>query len=273
MAELLEIESARGNRTYWADLWKYRELLFFLAWRDILIRYKQAVLGVGWAVIRPLLTMVILTEVFGRVAHLSSRGEPYPLLVFCAMIPWQFFSTVLGDTGASLVTNAQMVTKVYFPRLIIPASAVLVAFVDMLVSLVLLVIMMIWYHVVPTWRFLALPAFSLLVFGLAFGAGAMLSALMVRYRDVRFIVPFIVQLGLYVSPVGFMSDLVSAKWRTLYALNPMVAVIDGFRWSIMGAAMPISVTSTVIGVLVAALIIVTGISYFRREEDVMADRI
>lgn len=267
----LVLEPGRIERQYWRDLWNYRELFLFLAWRDILVRYKQTVVGVAWGVIRPLLTMLILTFVFGRVAKMPSAGVPYPLLVFCGMLPWQFFSGALSDSGSSLVHNASMVSKIYFPRIVMPASSVITSLVDFFVSAGLMVLVMAWYRFMPGPGVLLLPLFVVLALAAAFGAGLWISALMVRYRDFRFIVPFVVQFGLYVSPVGFISGVVPAQWRLAYSLNPMVGVIDGFRWAILGGEHAIYWPGFWLSSAVVALIIVTGLRYFRRTERTFAD--
>ena len=234
----LVIEAGRTERHYWRDLWLYRELFFFLAWRDILVRYKQTVIGIVWALGRPLITMLVFTLVFSKLAKLPSDGVPYPILVFAALLPWQFFSSAFSGAGDSLISNAGMISKVYFPRLVIPASAVIVSFVDFLISVVILVGLMIWYGFAPNLRMLTLPLFIFVAFAAAMGAGLWIAALNVKYRDFRIIVPFVVQFGLYISPVGFSSNIVPEKWRLLYSLNPMVGVIDGFRWAILGRQYP-----------------------------------
>jgi lipopolysaccharide transport system permease protein len=270
--EQLIIEAGRAERNYWRDLWRYRELFYFLAWRDILVRYKQTVIGVAWAVIRPFLTMIVFTVVFGKIAKLPSpAGIPYPLLVFAAMLPWQFFSTAMSESSNSLVSNANLVSKIYFPRLIVPASSVITSFVDFLITFGLMVAMMGWYQFMPDWRVVALPMFMALAFVAAFGVGLWLCALNVEYRDFRYIVPFIVQFGLYVSPVGFSSAIVPERWQVLYSLNPMVGVIEGFRWSLLGggAAFPLSAFS--ISAFVSVVLCATGIWYFRRTERTFAD--
>jgi lipopolysaccharide transport system permease protein len=266
----ITIEAGRAERQYWRDLWSYRELFYFLAWRDILVRYKQTVIGVSWAVIRPVLTMLVLTFVFNKLAGMKSGDIPYPILVFCGMLPWQFFATAFAESGNSLVSNSSMVSKVYFPRLVVPFSSVITSFVDFLISAVIMVLMMVYYSYLPGPEVFALPLFVILAFLTAFGGGLWISALMVRYRDFRFIVPFIVQFGLYVSPVGFSSGVVPDQWRLLYSLNPMVGVIDGFRWAILGEKnlyWP-GLAVSIVGVF---LIIITGIWYFRRTERTFAD--
>ena len=230
----LIIEAGKSEKHYFKDLWRYRELFYFLSWRDILVRYKQTVIGVAWSIIRPVLTMIVFTIVFGRLAKLPSTDAPYPILVFTALLPWQFFSNALADSSNSLIANANMVSKIYFPRIIMPASSIIVALVDFIISFLLLGIVMAWYRYVPSWKIIFMPLFLLLALILSLGVGFLLSALNVKYRDFRYIVPFIIQFGLYVSPVGFSSGIVPDKWRLLYSINPMVGVIDGFRWSIIG---------------------------------------
>jgi lipopolysaccharide transport system permease protein len=267
----ITIERGRASRQYWTDIWRYRELLYFLAWRDILVRYKQTVVGVAWSVLRPLLTMVVLTIVFGKLAKLPSGGVPYPILVFCGMLPWQFFASALSESGNSLVGNANLISKIYFPRLIIPASSVITSLVEFLISASFLVLLMIWYQFAPGPAVFLLPLFITLAFATAFGTGLWISALMVRYRDFRFIVPFVVQFGLYISPVGFSSEVVPDRWRFLYSLNPMVGVIDGFRWAILGRQQDIYWPGFALSTAVVVLVIVTGIWYFRKTERTFAD--
>ncbi len=268
----LWIEAGRTEKNYWRDLWRYRELFYFLAWRDILVRYKQTVIGVAWALIRPFLTMLIFTFVFNRIARLSAPGAvPYALLVFAAMLPWQFFATALGESSNSLISNANLISKVYFPRLIVPAGSVITSFVDFLIMLVLMAGMMVWYGFAPDWRLLTLPLFIVLAFGCAFGAGLWLCALNVKYRDFRYIVPFIVQFGLYVSPVGFSSAVVPERWRLIYALNPMVGVIDGFRWALLRGQSPLATATLAISVLITITLCLTGVRYFRQVEKTFAD--
>ena len=267
----LTINAGETERQYWRDLWKYRELFYFLAWRDILVRYKQTVVGVAWSLIRPLLTMLILTVVFGKFGKMPSGGVPYALLVFCGMLPWQFFSIALSESGNSLVGNSNLISKVYFPRLVVPASSVITSFVDFLISGVFLALLLVWFQYVPSPRIVLLPIFVLLAFTASFGVGLWIAALMVKYRDFKFIVPFIVQFGLYISPVGFLSDVVPQDWRMLYSLNPMVGVIDGFRWCILGGQHDIDVPAILLSVGVTLVVLVTGIGYFRRTERDFAD--
>jgi lipopolysaccharide transport system permease protein len=271
MQQELVIEAGRTEREYWKDLWRYRELFYFLAWRDILVRYKQTVIGVAWSVIRPVLTMIVLTVVFGRVANLPSGGVPYPILVFCGMLPWQFFAAALAESGNSLVGNSNMISKVYFPRLIVPASSVITSFVDFLISAALLALLMTGYRFVPGPGVLLLPLLVALAFAAAFGAGLWISALMVRYRDFRFIVPFVVQFGLYISPVGFSSGVIPERWRLLYSLNPMVGVIDGFRWAILGGEHTIYWPGFLLSTAIVFLVMGSGLWYFRKTERTFAD--
>jgi lipopolysaccharide transport system permease protein len=268
----LVIEPGRTEKNYWRDLWRYRELFYFLAWRDILVRYKQTVIGIAWAVIRPFLTMVVFTIVFSRIAKLPAPNSvPYSLLVMAAMLPWQFFSTALSESSNSLIGNANLISKVYFPRLVVPAGAVITSFVDFLITLGMMAALMLWYGFLPDWHLLLSPLFILLAFGCAFGAGLWLCALNVEYRDFRYIVPFIVQFGLYISPVGFSSAIVPEKWKLLYALNPMVGVIDGFRWSLLRGQVPLSLSSLLSSISITLALCVTGVWYFRRTEKTFAD--
>lgn len=271
--QTLVIEAGRSEHHYWSDLWRYRELFFFLAWRDILVRYKQTVIGFAWALLRPFLTMLVFTLVFGKLAKLPSEGVPYPILVFAALLPWQFFSNAFTEAGNSLIANANMISKVYFPRLVIPASAVIVSFVDFLISGVILVGLMFWYGFMPDWRMLTLPLFIFVAFAAAMGAGLWIAALNVKYRDFRYIIPFVVQFGLYVSPVGFSSTIVPEKWRLLYSLNPMVGVIDGFRWAILGGNTQLYWPGFLLSLVLVTLLLITGIFYFRKTERGFADLI
>ena len=267
----LIIEAGRTEKQYWQDLWRYRELFYFLAWRDILVRYKQTAFGIVWALIRPFLTMVVFTVVFGQLAKLPSEGAPYPILVFSAMLPWQFFSNSLSECSNSLIGNANLLSKVYFPRLVVPTSAVVVSFVDFMISGIILLALMAWYNFVPTWRILTLPLFIGVAFAASMGAGLWLASLNVQYRDFRFIVPFIVHFGLYISPVGFSSTIVPEKWRFLYSLNPMVGVIDGFRWAILGGNSQLYLPGFILSMALVVLLLVSGIWYFRKMERTFAD--
>jgi lipopolysaccharide transport system permease protein len=267
----LIIEAGRTEGQYWKDIWSYRGLFYFLAWRDILVRYKQTVIGIAWAVIRPFLTMIVFTIIFGKLAKFPSEGVPYPILVFAAMLPWQFFSNSLSEASNSLIGNVNLISKVYFPRLIIPASSIITSFVDFLISGAILVILMVWYQFIPGWRLITLPLFIAIAFAASMGAGLWLTALNVKYRDFRYIVPFIVQFGLYISPVGFSSTVVPEKWRLLYSINPMVGVIDGFRWAILGGDVKIFWPGFLISLALVGIIFLTGIWYFRKTEKTFAD--
>jgi lipopolysaccharide transport system permease protein len=267
---LTEIEAGRIGRQYWKDLWRYRELFFFLAWRDIAVRYKQTAIGVAWSVLRPLAPMFVFTLVFGKLAQLPSPGAPYALLVFAGLLPWQFFSAALQESSNSLISNSAMISKVYFPRLVVPVSAVFVSLVDFLIAFAALLPFLWWYRVVPEWRILSLPIFVFFTFGIALGAGLWFAALNVEYRDFRYIVPFVMQFGLFVSPVGFSSAIVPERWRLLYALNPIVGVIEGFRWAILHGQ-SIDWLTQASSALWAALLLTSGIWYFRRMERHFAD--
>lgn len=272
--EPLIIEAGRTEAHYWRDLWRYRDLFYFLAWRDLLVRYKQTTIGVLWAVIRPFLTMVIFVAIFSRVAGLPSGGIPYPILVLAGMLPWQFFATALSESSSSLVTNANLITKIYFPRIILPASSVIVALVDFFITLGLLAAVMAWYQFVPSWRIVFLPAFILLALIAALGPGLLVTALNVKYRDFRYVIPFVVQFGLYVSPVGFSSTIVGDKFGStahlLYSINPMVGVIDGFRWC-LGSENQLAPLPFTLSVSLSILLLIVGVRYFRRTEKSFAD--
>jgi lipopolysaccharide transport system permease protein len=270
----LVIEPGRAELHYWRDLWRYRELFRVLAWRDISVRYKQTVIGAAWALIRPFLTMVVFTVIFGKLANLPSDGTaPYSLMVFAGMLPWSFFATAVGDASGSLVGNANLISKVYFPRLIVPIAAVMVAFVDFLISFAILAALMVWYQFMPGWQILLLPAFVSVAFITSFGIGVWITALNVKYRDFRYIVPFVLQLGLYVSPVGFSSNIIPQQWRLAYSLNPMVGVIDGFRWCILGAESQLYWPGFWLSLIVAGFFLWLGIRQFRKMEKSFADLI
>lgn len=271
---ILILAPGRAERHYWRDLWRYRELFLILAWRDIAVRYKQTVIGVAWAIVRPFLTMVIFTIVFGRFAKLATDGgAPYPIMVFAGTLPWFLFSTILSEASNSLVSNGNLIGKVYFPRIIIPTSSAVVALVDFAITLLTLIALMIWFGFVPNWRLLFLPAFALLAVLASLGPALFITALNVKYRDFRYIIPFIVQFGLYVSPVGFSSAVVPAELRFWYSLNPVVGVIDGFRWCILGGNSPIYPPSLLLCLGVTGLSLWGGIRYFRRTERTFADLI
>lgn len=267
----LIIEPGRSERNYWNDLWRFRELFFFMAWRDILVRYKQTAIGLSWSIIRPVLTMIVFTVVFGRLAKLPSEGVPYPILVYAALLPWQFFSTSFTDASASLIGNSNMLTKIYFPRLIIPVSTIIVNLVDFFISFLILIVLMMWYHFVPHWTILFVPLFLFLAFIASLSAGLYVAALNVKYRDFRYVVPFIVQIGMYISPVGFSSNIVPDKWKLLYSLNPMVGIIEGFRWSILGKESQIYLPGLFLSIGIVILILILSIRYFRKMEKTFAD--
>jgi lipopolysaccharide transport system permease protein len=274
MQDVIVIEAGRRERNYWLDLWRYRELFRVLAWRDLSVRYKQTVIGVLWALIRPVLTMLIFTIIFGQIARLPSDGTvPYPLMVLAGILPWTFFSTGLSEASNSLISNANLISKVYFPRLIVPTATVVVALVDFLISFSILVLMMGWYQFLPGWQILVLPVFVLLAFFASVGPALWIAALNVKYRDFRYVIPFIVQFGLYVSPVGFSSSVVPEQWRLLYSLNPMVGVIDGFRWCILGGQSGLYAPGLIMSTGVTAFFLWFGIRRFRMMEKSFADLI
>jgi lipopolysaccharide transport system permease protein len=266
----LIIEPGRAIRHYWRDLWRYRELLYFLAWRDIVVRYKQTVIGVAWALLRPAITMVIFV-MFRRLAGLAHTGVPDPILVFAAVLPWQLFSSALAESSSSLIGNANLITKVYFPRLIIPSAAVATSMVEFLITLALLVLIMVWYGFVPGWQLIVLPGFVIIALGLSIGVGLFLAALNVEYRDFRYIIPFILQFGLYVSPIAFRTQDVPEQWRLLYAMNPMVGIIDGFRWSILAGQTSLELPHVLMSLAMTILSLLLGVWYFRRMERGFAD--
>lgn len=272
--EIIILEPGRAEKNYWNDLWRYRELFIILAWRDISVRYKQTVIGVLWAILRPLLTMLVFTVIFGRVAKLPSDGNaPYALMVFAAMLPWSLFSTSLGEASNSLIGNSNLITKVYFPRLIIPTATVLTAFVDFFISFIILLGMMVYYQFLPGWNLLLLPIFIVLALLASLGPGLWITALNVKYRDFRYVIPFVVQFGLYISPVGFSTNVIPEKWRLLYSLNPMVGVIDGFRWCILGGESPIYWPGFALSIVIVTFFLWLGISSFRKMEKSFADLI
>lgn len=268
--ELL-IEPNAPAHHYWRDVWRCRELFCFLVWRDILLRYKQTVVGVAWSVIRPLLTMLAFTLVFGLLAKLPSEGVPYPLLVFAAMLPWNFFSNAMAEGASSLVGNANLLTKIYFPRIILPASSITVSLIDFAISLALMIMLMLCYGFLPDWRVFTLPLFLMLVVVSVAGVGLWFAALNAKYRDFKFIVPFMLQFGLYVSPVGFTSSIVPEKWRLLYSLNPMVAAIEGFRWALLRGSVDVYWPGVALSVALSTTVLLSGLKYFRKTERVLAD--
>lgn len=270
----LIIEPGLAERHYWRDLWRYRELFYVLAWRDISVRYKQTIIGLAWALIRPFLTMAVFTVVFGKVAKLPTEGAaPYALMVFAGLLPWQFFSTALSESSNSLIGNANLISKVYFPRLIVPTAAVVVSFVDFLISFAILVGLMLWYQFLPSWQILTLPLFVVMAFLASLGPGLWITSLNVKYRDFRYIIPFIIQFGLYVSPVGFSSSVVPEEWRLLYSLNPVVGVIDGFRWAVLGGESALYMPGFLLSWGLIAFFLWLGFRQFRKMEKSFADLI
>ncbi len=265
------ITPERGSLHYWREVWQYRELFWFLSQRDLLVRYKQTVIGIAWSVLRPLLTMAVFAFVFGRLARLPSEGVPYPLFVLAALIPWQMFANALTDSSASLINNSNLLTKVYFPRVIMPASALVAAFVDGAVSFVLLAALGLWYGVPPGWQLFALPLFVALGAACSFGLGLWFAALNARYRDFRYIIPFVVQISLYVSPIGFSSAIVPEQWRLLYALNPLVGIVDGFRWALLGGQTVLDWRAVAASVVVTTALLALGTRWFRATERILAD--
>jgi len=272
--ETIILEPGRAEINYWHDLWRYRELFIILAWRDVSVRYKQTIIGIIWAILRPFLTMLVFVVVFGRLAKLPSDGNaPYALMVFAAMLPWSLFSISLGEASNSLIGNEKLISKVYFPRMIIPASAVVAAFIDFLISFIILLGMMVYYRFMPGWNLFLLPVFIIFALLASLGPGLWITALNVKYRDFRYIIPFVVQFGLYISPVGFSSSIIPDKWRFIYSLNPMVGVIDGFRWSVLGGSSPLYWPGFMLSVGVIIFFLWLGIWSFRKMENSFADLI
>jgi lipopolysaccharide transport system permease protein len=270
----LVIEPGLAEKHYWRDLWRYRELFYVLAWRDVTVRYKQTIIGLVWALLQPFLTMVVFTVVFGKLAKLPTEGDaPYALLVFAGLLPWQFFASALSSSSSSLISNTNLISKVYFPRLIVPTAAVVVSFIDFLISFIILVLMMLWYQYLPGWQILTLPLFVLMAFLASLGPGLWITSLNVKYRDFRYVIPFIVSMGLYVSPVGFSSSVIPEQWRLLYSLNPVVGVIDGFRWAILGGEVTLYWPGFILSWGVIAFFLWLGIQQFRRTEKSFADLI
>jgi len=271
---VIVLEAGGAERNYWSDLWHYRELFAILAWRDVSVRYKQTVIGVAWAMIRPFLTMVVFTIIFSHIAKLPSDGTaPYPIMVFVGLLPWFLFSSILSEASASLIGNANLISKVYFPRLVIPLASAAVALVDFLVNLAMLAVLMLSYGVIPGLRTLLLPIFVVLAVLASLGPALWITALNVKYRDFRYIVPFIVQFGLYITPVGFSSAVIPDKWRFWYSLNPVVGVIDGFRWCLLGGQSQFYAPGFFVSLLVVAFFLWFGIRYFRATERTFADMV
>ncbi len=270
----LVLEAGRAEQHYWRDLWRYRDLFLILAWRDVSVRYKQTLIGVAWAVLRPFLTMVVFTVVFGKLAKLPTEGNaPYALLVFAGMLPWTLFSSALTGAADSMIASSQLVGKVYFPRMIIPVATVVTALIDFVISLSILAAVMAWYRFAPGWPILLLPAFVVLALLASIGPGLWIAALNMKYRDFRYLIPFLVQIGLYICPVGFSSSVIPAEYRLLYSLNPLVGIIDGFRWSILGGESPLYLPGFVLSLVVVAFFLWLGISRFRATERSFADLI
>jgi lipopolysaccharide transport system permease protein len=267
----LIIGAGRTKGQYWKDLWRYRGLFYYLAWRDILVRYKQTAIGVAWALIRPFVTMIVFTLLFGRLAKLPSEGVPYPVLVFAGLLPWQLFANSLTECSNSMLKNSSMISKIYFPRLIAPLSAVLTSLVDFFISVLMLAGLMAWFGVAPDWRILTFPLFIVIALVSAIGAGLWFGAMNVRYRDFQQVVPFIIQFGLFASPVAYSIRIIPEQWRLAYSLNPMVGVIDGFRWAILGSESMVYWPGLLLSLLVAVLLFSSGIWYFRRTEQSFAD--
>jgi lipopolysaccharide transport system permease protein len=266
----LVIEPGRTVKNYWRDLWQYRELMYFLAWRDIAVRYKQTMIGAAWVLLRPALTMVVFVA-FRRMAGFPRGSIPDPVLVSAAVLPWQFFSSAVSESANSVVGSANLIAKVYFPRIIIPLAATVTSFVDFLITLGLLAALMLWYDVIPGWQIVTMPLFMLLAFGLALGLGLFLATLNVEYRDFRFIVPFIIQLGFFVTPIAFATSDVPERWRLLFVLNPMAGVIDGIRWSLFGGKVSLDWQLVVASVVMCGGLVYLGVWYFRRMERGFAD--
>ena len=265
------IEPRKKLKHYWKELWLYRELFFFLSWKELLVQYKQSIIGIAWAVIQPVMTMIVFTLIFGRVAKLPSDGVPYPILVYSATLPWQFFASSLQNSSNSVVQNANLITKIYFPRLIIPSSSIITSLVNFAISFIVLIILMVVYKYYPTWNMFALPLFLFVLIFFTLGSSFLIGSLNVKYRDFRIVIPFIIRLGLYISPVGFSSNLIPDKWRFLYSLNPLVGVVDGFRWCILGKDSMIYLPGLACSVGMAILAFIAGLWYFRKTERTFAD--
>lgn len=266
------ISAKRLERNYWKDVWRHKDLFYILAWRDIKVRYKQTILGVAWSILQPLFTMLVFTFIFSKVAHLPSEGEaPYAIMVFAAMIPWQFFSNAVRESSNSLIANERLVTKVYFPRIIIPSSTLIVSLIDMLISLGILALLMLYFGYYPDKYFLLLPFYLLLLIVFSFSIGLFFASFNVKYRDVRYIIPFILQAGLYISPVGFSSTIIPEKYHLIYGLNPMVGVIEGFRKCILGAAVAMDLWYLLSSIIFTIIFFILSIRYFQKTEKKFAD--
>lgn len=270
--QLLVLEPNRIEKQYWKDLWRYRELFLILAWRDVAVRYKQTAFGVAWALIRPFLSMLVFTVIFGNLAKLPTDGNaPYAIMVFAAMLPWQFFASALVSVSTSLLGQSGLFSKVYFPRLIAPAATLITCFIDFALSFIILILLMIWYHYWPSWRLLTLPFWLIVLFSFSMGSGLLISTWMVRYRDLGFLVPFMVQIGQYISPVAYSTSIIPAKWQFVYSLNPMVGVIEGFRWAIIGSSSQLNGLSVTLSLLIVAILSFAGVLRFRSMEKTFVD--
>lgn len=265
------IEPDKSSKYYWKELYSYRELFLFLAWRDILVRYKQTVIGITWSILRPLLTMIVFTIVFGKLAKMPSDGVPYQILVFSALLPWQFFSNTIRGSSNSIISNSNMISKIYFPRIIIPTTSMIVNLIDLFISFAILIVIMIIYKFVPTVNILFVPFLLVLLIINSLGLGYLISSLNVKYRDFRYIIPFFLQFGLYISPVGFNSSIIPQKWRLIYSLNPMVGVIDGFRWAIIGEKFQLYLPGFILSIGISIIIFIGGFLVFRKTERKFAD--
>ena len=267
------IEAGVINKDYWKNLWQRRQLLYFLTRRDLIVRYKQTVVGIAWVVIRPFLTMVVFTVIFGAIANLDSSGLPYGFLVFAGVLPWFLFANMLADTSNCLLANTGMLTKIYFPRLIFPASIFIVTLIDFFVAFLLILAMMAWYHIIPSWQILFFPYFIFLAAILGVGLGLIFATFNVKYRDFQQLIPFVLQLGIYLSPVGYLNSLVPRRWEIIYSLNPMAGIINGFRWSLVPQSIPLDWRVVLYSTVVSFVVLIIGIKVFRAAENSFADTI
>jgi len=267
------IEAGAINKEYWANLWQRRQLLYYLTRRDLIVRYKQTIVGVAWVVIRPFLTMVVLTVIFGSIANLDSSGLPYGFVVFAGVLPWFLFANMLADTSNCLLANTGMLTKVYFPRLIFPASIFIVTLIDFFVSFILLIIMMFWYKITPGWQLIFFPAFIFMSATLGVGLGLIFATLNAKYRDFQQLIPFLLQLGIYLSPVGYLNSLVPGKWEIIYSANPMAGIINGFRWTLSPYSIKLNWGASLYSLVFTMVVFWIGIKLFRKAENSFADTI
>lgn len=271
---LVVLRPARGwSLVNFRDLWLYRELIFFMTWRDLKVRYKQSILGIGWAVLKPFMTMIVFSIFFGKLAKMPSDGIPYPIFSYSGLLVWELFSGAISNASRSLTSNAHMITKIYFPRIILPISTVLSGVVDFLIAFVILIGMMIYYHIIPTINIWTLPAFVLLTLITALGVGLWLAALNVLYRDVNYITPFLIQFWLFITPIVYPASMLGTKWQIIYALNPMVGVVEAFRWALLGGARAAPSITLIISASVAVVLLITGLLFFRRTERLFADMV